>query len=122
MKMNSWKKENGKIYYQFLYFDLGDYRCSGRKGNVVDTAYKCKGLGKPTFNFHEDIPIPPLEISVDYGDGSPIKLWTMENPTYVWGHEYTYGGTYDIKVHGKYSQKDFSYSTFSVFLRKLNRA
>ena len=52
--------------------------------------------------FFEDIPIPPLEISVDYGDGSPIELWTKENPTYIWGHEYAYGGTYNIKVHGKY--------------------
>ena len=93
-----------KPYYQFSNLNIGKYQCTGsRKGNGAtgETGYKCKRvIGLNADKFHKRTPKPPVNIIVDYGDGSPLRLWTMENPSYVWGYEYSYGGTYEIKIQG----------------------
>ena len=95
-----------KPYYQFSNLNIGNYRCTGSRndnGATEETGYKCKCvIGLNEDKFHEDTPMPPVNITVDYGDGSPSRLWTMENPSYVWGYEYSYGGTYEIKIKGIY--------------------
>ena len=93
-----------KPYYQISNLNIGNYRCIGSRndnGATEETGYKCKRvIGLNEDEFHEDTPMPPVNITVDYGDGSPLRLWTMENPSYVWGYEYSYGGTYEIKIQG----------------------
>ena len=43
--------------------------------------------------------LPPLEILVDYGDGSGANTWTRGNMLELWSHVYTRPGKYNIAVH-----------------------
>lgn len=44
--------------------------------------------------------VPPLEVVVDYGDGSGPVTWSRENTVDVWSHEYSRPGLYAISVVG----------------------
>ena len=41
---------------------------------------------------------PPVVITINYGDGSPIVQWSQENPFNAFGHEYIRSGTYDMSL------------------------
>ena len=84
-----------KAFFAVKNFKIGDFSCNPFS-LVCNDEY---------WNDHK--PLPPLELSFDYGDGSPIKVWTMDNPTFVWGHEYAYGGEFEIKVNGRCYQGVF---------------
>ena len=53
--------------------------------------------------------LPPLEILVDYGDGSGGNTWTRGNMLELWSHVYTRPGKYNIAVH---SMSRTTYSTY----------
>lgn len=57
--------------------------------------------------------IPPLEILVDYGDGSGTALWTQYQRRDVWSHVYTTAGNYTIFVMSTH-QYDRSSMTFEM--------
>ena len=46
--------------------------------------------------------IPPLEITLDYGDGSPALMLTKDNGAThgIWRHKYAQAGTYEITMEG----------------------
>ena len=41
---------------------------------------------------------PPVVITINYGDGSPIVQWSQENPFNAFRHEYIRSGTYDMSL------------------------
>ena len=43
---------------------------------------------------------PPVEITVDYGDGSKYPKWTPETIRNIWRHSYLQAGYYKIGVEG----------------------
>ena len=45
--------------------------------------------------------MPPLEITVDYGDGTILQTWTQEDPRNFWNHIYVLPGVYTIRVKCK---------------------
>ena len=45
--------------------------------------------------------VPPLEITVDYGDGSGSNKWTSDYKQKLWAHSYTVPGEYDIFVRSE---------------------
>ena len=44
-------------------------------------------------------PPPPMEISVDYGDGTH-QTWFQDSPRNIWVHNYVLPGIYTIVVKG----------------------
>jgi hypothetical protein len=46
--------------------------------------------------------LPPLNITVDYGDGSGSNMWQRTNKIVIWSHVYTRPGKFVIGVHCKY--------------------
>jgi hypothetical protein len=44
--------------------------------------------------------MPPVEVFVDFGDGSGIAHWTRENAQDTWRHKYSKAGIYNIFVQG----------------------
>ena len=61
---------------------------------------------KPTC-VQENQDLPPVEIHVDYGDGSGIATWSRENKQDLWRHKYAQAGTFTIvlTVIGVYDKK-----------------
>ena len=61
---------------------------------------------KPTC-VQENQDMPPVEIHVDYGDGSGIATWSRENKQDLWRHKYAQAGTFTIviTVIGVYDKK-----------------
>ena len=86
-----------KAFFAVEIFKIGDFSC---------TPFSPEACNDEQWNDNKTL--PPLELSFDYGDGSPIKVWTMNNPTFVWGHEYAYVGEFEIKVHGRCYQGVFT--------------
>ncbi len=48
-----------------------------------------------------DTVIPPLDIFVDFGDGSGTQIWIPELTPNVWQHRYTFPGTYTVTFRSK---------------------
>jgi hypothetical protein len=55
--------------------------------------------------------LPPVDITVDYGDSSGPNFWTRTNKIVLWSHVYTRPGKYDLTVQSK---------RCSLLLRNLN--
>ena len=73
----------------------GPFVCSGTDANTL----KCANSVDPT-------EFPPLEIVVDYGDGSGPMTWlshviSPNEERDVWSHTYTKPGKYEISVLGE---------------------
>ena len=60
---------------------------------VTIGSYVCKSA-TPTCLIGSDM--PPVEIQVDYGDGSGISTWTRENAQDLWRHSYSQAGTFTV--------------------------
>ena len=65
---------------------MGDYYCHAANPNTCSS---------PAGN------LPPVKITVDYGDGSGSAIWTRENTQDLWRHAYVRAGTYNIAIVGK---------------------
>lgn len=44
---------------------------------------------------------PPLEIIVDYGDGSGSNKWTRDYKQRLWAHSYSHPGEFEIFVRSR---------------------
>ncbi len=53
--------------------------------------------------------MPPLDILVDFGDGTGARKWTTQHPVNVWQHRYSRPGTYTVQYH---STTDFQLANF----------
>ena len=53
--------------------------------------------------------VPPVIITMDYGDGSPVLQWSKENQINIFGHGYIRSGTYDLSLTGLLSKKTKSF-------------
>ena len=62
------------------------------------TAFTCEKDSHECFSAASAM--PPLKITVDYGDGSGSAVWTRERPINPWSHVYTRPGTFNIYVVG----------------------
>ena len=49
--------------------------------------------------------MPPVLITVDYGDGSGEQIWSREEPALLWTHKYQLPGRYWVHVSSKYHPK-----------------
>ena len=99
----------GIFSFQTVYLDVmaGSFKCSNYipcAGTPAKNDFDCAasgGLGtnnsNPTCQSGTDL--PPLEILVDYGDGSGPNTWTRGNMLELWSHVYTRPGEYYIAVH-----------------------
>ena len=47
---------------------------------------------------------PPVDIFIDYGDGSPIATWTKDQPKNIWRHKYSNPGNYVVTATGMYKK------------------
>ena len=45
--------------------------------------------------------MPPVIITVDYGDGSGEQKWTRDDPRDMWSHKYQLPGKYWVHVSSK---------------------
>ena len=45
--------------------------------------------------------VPPVQITVDYGDGSGSQVWTHDNQLNVFKHVYSQAGKFTISVRSK---------------------
>ena len=70
----------------YLNVSMGDYYCHAANPDTCSSA-----AGN----------LPPVNITVDYGDGSGIAKWTRENTQDLWRHAYVRSGTYNIAIVGK---------------------
>ena len=66
---------------------MGDYYCHAANPDTCSSA-----AGN----------LPPVNISVDYGDGSGVALWTRENRQDLWRHAYVRAGIYNIAIVGEF--------------------
>jgi PKD repeat protein len=44
--------------------------------------------------------LPPINVTVDFGDGSGTYVWTREDRQDVWSHIYSEPGLYTVSVSG----------------------
>ena len=88
-----------------LIVEIGEYRCSATtessvgKNNEVLCAIT-DGLGVQA--------LPPVNISVNFGDGTGEQLWTREDPRDLWTHAYQLPGHYTVSVF-VINEYDFTY-------------
>ena len=56
---------------------------------------------------------PPLEISMDWGDGSGQQFWTPVRPYNIWKYQYTKPGTFNLYYRSKNIYKKICSGTYS---------
>ena len=78
-----------------LIVELGEHRCSattqsssGSNNEVLCALKDSQG----------DQVLPPVKITVNFGDGSGEQDWTREDPRDLWTHQYQFPGRYTVSV------------------------
>lgn len=83
-----------------MFLQFGEYVCSGLPQNgvsnnitgcAIDDVYGGSGQS-----------MPPVIITVDYGDGSGEQKWTRDDPRDLWSHKYQLPGKYWVHVSSKF--------------------
>jgi hypothetical protein len=92
---------------------VGRFHCTATLTDLPDLGVKC---------YNEiDISIgimPPVEIIVDYGDGSPVQTWNRENPRNIWSHAFTKEGIFFVSVQGIYQRQSTLDCRYNVTILK----
>ena len=107
--MGNGTNTNSSFPFQTVYLDVmaGNFTCSNFipcDPNPANDKFDCDGnvgtdTSNPTCAASGTGDLPPLEIIVDYGDGSGANTWTRGNMLELWSHVYTRPGEYHIAVH-----------------------
>ena len=89
-----------------LVVELGEHRCSATTassaGNDETLCAIVDGGGKQA--------LPPVNISVNFGDGTGEQLWTREDPRDLWTHVYQVPGHFTVSVF-VINEYDFTYDS-----------
>ena len=89
-----------------LVVELGEHRCSATSassaGNDETLCAIVDGGGKQA--------LPPVNISVNFGDGTGEQLWTREDPRDLWTHVYQLPGHFTVSVF-VINEYDFTYDS-----------
>ena len=86
--------ESMNVKVMYLNVELGEYRCSTKPGDQGNQNCALNdGNGKGS--------LPPVQIRVDFGDGSGEQLWMREELKNVWAHQYQLPGQYWVHVSSK---------------------
>ena len=80
-----------------LVVEFGEYRCSST--NTTNAEAVC--ALKDTSASDTGQSLPPVVITVDFGDGSGEQYWTREDPRDLWTHNYQLPGKYWVHVNSK---------------------
>ena len=74
--------------------EVGEYRCSSTNSTNAEAICALKDLsGADTGQS-----MPPVVITVDFGDGSGEQRWRRAAPADLWSHQYQLPGTYWVHV------------------------
>ena len=91
-----------------LVLEIGEYRCSAttESANGKNNEVLCAitdGGGVQV--------LPPVNITVNFGDGTGEQLWTREDPRDLWTHAYQLPGHYTVSVF-VINEYDFTYDAY----------
>ena len=72
---------------------IGEYTCTGSdaQNNQTHCALNDNKGGSGQS-------MPPVVITVDFGDGSGEQQWSRDDPRWLWSHKYQLPGRYIIHV------------------------
>ena len=82
-----------------LEVSFGEYVCKPENG-TGDNMHAICGI-KDNSGTRSGISMPPVRITVDYGDGSGEQIWSREEPALLWTHKYQLPGRYWVHVSSK---------------------
>ena len=91
----------------WIHVSIGEYKCgsflpcddAGVSEGPPKTCTKADAPeGSARIDCQNDGSTPPVEIIVDFGDGSGEQKWERENIQDVWTHSYSQPGIYTIFV------------------------
>ena len=80
-----------------LVIEFGEYRCSSTNSSNAETVCALKDTSASDTGQS----LPPVVITVDFGDGSGEQYWTREDPRDLWTHKYQLPGKYWVHVNSK---------------------
>ena len=84
-----------------LVIEFGEYRCSATNTSNAETVCALKDTSASDTGQS----LPPVVITVDFGDGSGEQYWTREDPRDLWTHKYQLPGKYWVHVNSKSGSK-----------------
>ena len=79
----------------FVTVELGDYKCSSASSSALAKNDETLCALKDKTGEQS---LPPVNISVNFGDGSGEQRWSREDPRHLWSHQYTLPGSYWVSV------------------------
>ena len=82
-----------------LVLEFGEYRCSSKDLRFSNSETVC-GL-KDTSASDTGQSLPPVVITVDFGDGSGEQYWSRDDPRDLWTHKYQLPGKYWVHVNSR---------------------
>ena len=83
--------------------DIGEYRCEKNNDTAssqINTNGICSLSDQPSAGSGQSL--PPVIITVDFGDGSGEQKWSREEPRLLWTHKYQLPGRYWVHVSSKF--------------------
>ena len=81
----------------FLAIEFGEYKCSSTNGtNAEFICAIADGNGSQA--------MPPVVITVDFGDGSGEQKWSRDDTRDLWVHQYTLPGNYFVTITSEIRQ------------------
>ena len=80
----------------FLSVEMGEYRCSNAVSRSGNDERICA-----LKDSQEAQSKAPVRVTVDFGDGSGEQLWTREDPSNLWVHQYHLPGQYWVHVSSR---------------------
>ena len=82
-----------------LEVSFGEYVCKAENGTGDNMAAICALKDSQGTRLQS---MPPVLITVDYGDGSGEQIWSREAPALLWTHKYQLPGRYWVHVSSEY--------------------
>ena len=80
-----------------LVVEFGEYRCSSTNSSNAESVCALKDTSASDTGQS----LPPVVITVDFGDGSGEQYWTRDDPRDLWTHNYQLPGKYWVHVNSK---------------------
>ena len=83
-----------------MFLQFGEYACSGYPpaDGVTNNMTAC-AINDEYGQSGQSL--PPVIITIDYGDGSGEQKWTREDPRDMWSHKYQLPGKYWVHASSK---------------------
>ena len=86
-----------------MVLSIGDYKCQKSNGTGANAVGICAlyDTGFMDVTSSSGQSMPPVVITVDYGDGSGEQMWTRDQPRNLWTHKYQLPGRYWVHISSK---------------------